>query len=228
MKINENYFNIKKIKAKMIEEDIVINYYEGESVCLKYDGDYNNKISIVVNGDELIVERKLSIETLVCIKISKGILQLFIPKSDNMDMKLKSTSGHIQVFVDAMNLELETVSGRIESHGVGKRLSLHTVSGSIRQYKPYDKLEFKTTSGSVKLAGKPNCEYVGSTISGGVLISLNDNQGYILKFKSVSGRFRDKYNTAKIVGSGEYTQGSAHSKFNINTISGNCKLDNWA
>lgn len=228
MRINEEYFDIRSIKVKLVDEDIAVNYYEGECIHLKYESNYNNKILINVDNQELCVERKLNIEALIPVKISKGKLQIFIPKKENLDLKLKSTSGHIQVFVDAMNLSLETVSGKIESHGIGHIQTLNTVSGSIRQYKPYDKLEFKTTSGSVKLTGKPNCDYLGSTVSGGVLISLMEKQGYMLKFKSVSGQFKDKYYSVRINESGEYTQGIANSCFNICTISGNCKLDNWA
>ncbi|MEG0238831.1 MAG: DUF4097 family beta strand repeat-containing protein [Anaerorhabdus sp.] len=228
MKIVEHYSDVERIRAKLVEEDIVVTYHDEQDVLLKYDGDFNNKIQITCENNELVIERKLSIETLVCIRITKGILQLFLPKPRNIDLKLKSTSGHVQVYVDANQLDIESVSGRLESHGKGTHAIMTTISGGIRQFKPYQRLNFKTTSGNVKLSAKANCDYSGSTVSGSVLIALHENDGYIMRFKSVSGRFIDKYNAKKISGTAELSQGNTKSKFLVSTISGNVKLDDWA
>ncbi|MEG0176295.1 DUF4097 family beta strand repeat-containing protein [Anaerorhabdus sp.] len=227
MKIKERYTDVKKIKVKLVEEDIVVNYHDDNDIYVQYDGDFNNKVSFEMNNNELVIERKFSIEQLVCMKISKGILQLFLPKTYNIDLKLFSTSGHIQIYTNNDDIDLQTVSGRIESHGIGNYADIETVSGSIRVYQPYTKIYFKTTSGSVKLAAKEDSYYKGSTVSAGVLISLLENQGYKMSFKSISGRFNDKYALKKGSNNIEYTEGKQRAVFLINTVSGNCKLDNW-
>lgn len=227
MKINEKYKDIYQLKINMIEQDIVVEYHNQDYVELFYEGNPRSRIDITVSDNELMVKTRNTIDQLLSINFKKGYIKLYVPKKVINQIDLRTISGNISSEIRCNQVHLTTVSGKIISKGSSKEAYVETVSGGICLYDLIENLKFKSTSGSTKCVALTKSTIIGSSISGSVIIANPNNEGYCIKFNSISGHFKDLRSGQRGAGRIEIINGNGSSKFEISTTSGNCKIDNW-
>lgn len=223
MKINERYNDIHEIKVNMIYEDIIIEYHNQDYVELFYENNTTNTIEIRKNENQLIVERLNTLDELISIKIKRGTLKLLVPQNSIKTLEINSISGKLLNEISCNNANLLTISGKIIDKGTHEKLFVKTTSGSINIYRPSKVLQFKSISGSVKIVSANDSQIKGTTISGTVIIDVSSKSNYRIKFKSISGHFRDPYTNQREA----YNLSNESANFDIQTTSGNCKIDSW-
>lgn len=227
MKINEKYKDIHDLKIIMVEQDILVEYHDQNYVELFYDGNPRGQIDIAVVEGELRVKSVNTLDQLLSINFKKGLLRLAVPKNVIQRVDLKTVSGNVFSEINCKQAIINTISGKIVSKGSFAEAIVESISGSICLYNPIENLRFKTTSGSVKCVSLTNTMITGSSISGSVIIANPKNAGYRIRFKSISGHFKDLKTRQRGAGKIEMVQGDGSSQFEVNTTSGHCKIDDW-
>ena len=124
-------------------------------------------------------------------------------------LNIDSTSGSVDASdFSAGNARFESVSGSLNLAGGANELKCNTVSGRIN-------------ADLVNCPAKVNCD----TVSGGIHLYIPDNEGFRLRYSSLSGKMDTDFPVA-INGksdSGTTTYGNGKSDFKFGTVSG--KMD---
>lgn len=229
LKVNDSFSNVESIKTKLIDENIIVYTHDKKTVDVKYYGDEKHTPVVKQNGNTLIIERKKEFSFFnFNWSWTASRVEIYVPKDALIEGNLNSVSGNIEVNATFNNEYLETVSGNISVYESGNKLTATSVSGNIRIYEPFDTVSFNTVSGNVRINTKEGSSLRGDTVSGDVRANLCDtNCGYSLIFSSVSGSFKDNYNNQKIDKKANISQGNSSISFDVETVSGDFKLEDW-
>lgn len=164
------------------------------------------------------------------------------------EMEFSSTSGRLELSaLNAQEADFNTTSGDIELDGVKAVEELHanTTSGSVRlDGASTEKATLNTVSGSVEYAGTAKELEAGSvsasvsaeldqcpervdmdSVSGGLTLSIPENDGFEAEFSSVSGTFSSDFPTTGDSGkSGRALYSGGKAKFSFSTTSGSMEV----
>ena len=167
-----------------------------------------------IRSDELrIVDgRKEAIR--IGFQFRRTILEVYLPEKVWNSVNLTTVGGRVYFKeVSAMNCKCRFTSGRAELSGNIQELDLGIVGSSVIGEKLIvDKLHINSTSSKLELTGEfsdidSSNKGRGMTIRSGivperircvgtgarVIISIPDNDGFIFKFKKVSGNFKSDF-----------------------------------
>lgn len=144
-------------------------------------------------------------------------------------LKASSVSGKVQLEdITAGDVNVNATSGSVQAEGFSvKNGDWSSVSGSVRLAGSAEALKVSTVSGSVKadLHTCPQSMNV-DTVSGGIHIALPDNEGFTVKYSSVSSRLDTQFPVMGAIGkkSGNATYGNGKALFRLSTVSGGMRL----
>lgn len=229
LKVNDSFSNVESIQTKLVDENIIVYTHNKKTVDVKYYGDEKHTPVVKQNGNTLVIERKKEFSFFnFNWNWTESRVEIYVPKDTSIEASLNSVSGNIDVNASFNNEYLETVSGNISVYASGNKLTATSVSGNIRVYEPFNSVNFNTVSGNVRLKTIEDASLTGDTVSGDIRASLCDtNCGYSLRFSSVSGTFKDRYNDQDIDRKANINQGNSSISFDVETVSGDFKLEDW-
>lgn len=199
-----------------------------------------NMFSSFNRRESIVIYIPLEYENEVRVKTVSGTICL-----DGINLsqiECGSTSGDIEM--NLMDIEneviLETVSGDIKLDEVkSNKIDINTTSGGIKLRDNKVKfIDASTTSGDVKFQGLGNYfkinttsgkveieleemfeEITSSSVSGDIRIKIPENDGFKLKYSTISGDLKSDFN----LDAGEYKTGS--SKITLRTTSGDIDIE---
>ena len=138
------------------------------------------------------------------------------------DLTANTTSGSIDVIGSQANkLDMDTVSGAISVEGGRfETVTANTVSGEVRaDAERMNKFEADTTSGAVSASINEMPERVEiDTVSGSATVKIPENEGFTVKYDSVSGAFNCDFALAHDT----YKEGG--SVIAVDTVSGSIDI----
>lgn len=177
-----------------------------------------------ISGNIKLEEVNCREEKLVLESVSGAIV---FDELNCSDIKLLSTSGSITGnTLQGENIKLDTTSGnvRIDRELCCEALNVKSVSGSFKaEGVDIDEGAVKTTSGRVTVGLVSAKKLAINTVSGEVVIDTDEN-GMTFDFSTVSGSLIcDDYS----VRNGRYTVGSGMSLVDVETVSGNLKINKY-
>ncbi|MEG0238832.1 DUF4097 family beta strand repeat-containing protein [Anaerorhabdus sp.] len=224
----ERFSNIENIKVNVVEESIVVYEHNSNDVVVKYYGNKDRVPVMNATGNDLRIEREKEWYFFVFNFGYSGRVEIYAPSDQINKLDLSNVSGSVDVQPDIKDLFVDTVSGNIEGQASGIDADLNTVSGNIRMYGTFNEIDAETVSGNIRLKTEANSKLTASTVSGTVRCNLYDpSVGYEVEFSSVSGSFKDEYNNQKFSGDMKTNFGDRELQFDVETVSGGFKLEDW-
>lgn len=235
LNLQESFSGISNIRINMIDESIDVLEHDKDTVEIKYYGNKKDDILVKKDGDTLNVERRENKDFFGLFNFNfnfgskQNRIEIYVPKGEINNANLYSVSGGVDVKTVTSSLNVDTVSGSIEVFAPGKDVNASSVSGNIRIYETYDDIRFDTVSGNVRVKTKEGTIVKGDTVSGDVRSDLcgRGSCGYTVDFDSMSGAFKDSFNNQKVDGETNISFGNGSVKFDVNTVSGSFKLEEW-
>ena len=145
------------------------------------------------------------------IKIRMENGEAFITSLTADEMKIVSVSGAIQCDKCTLSsFKADATLGSITFNGVVREFRCHSVSGAIE------------IASSQMLTDDSSAE----TVSGSVRVTLPENDGFILRYDTVSGRVHDVFSGSSIGhGSGEFTYKTNGPIVSLKTVSGSISVE---
>jgi len=237
--------DIQSVEIHWISGSVDVVAYDGDIILFSeegYDGaDENYAMRYLAGNDKLIIRfsaphinrrflrreqksltvklpRDLSLGEFRLNSVSAGV-RLNGVRAEMF--KVNSVSGSIilnDINGDAMTWE--SVSGHIDANDISaSTLRAKTVSGRIDVNADLEKVTLNTVSGSVKLHAWENVKNVEiKTVSGGIFLGLPENNGFSVRYSSVSGGFNCEFPIEMSGRRGVYKNGDSDISFN--TVSG--------
>jgi len=148
---------------------------------------------------------------------------------DIREISVKTTSGDIELpRLRCAGVRITTVSGDVSLDGGLGEVDVQSVSGDIGLGGSLSSVSLHTTSGdaSLRLTAVPE-RLDAESVSGDVTIYLPDNDGFVLRYKRVSGDLRSDFALTTSFGSksgyATYKDNSAR-EYSMSTVSGDLKL----
>lgn len=170
--INEDYSNIRKIEIIVISSNINIISTTKDVVHLDGKISWENpKYKLFINAEVKGNLLKIKVEYPKKSKNNKvkGILVLEVP--NNIDLKLNSTSGGVQVSGTSENrMEIKSVSGEILCNEINGDICVNNVSGKINISSVSGNVNCKSISGDMFI-NQIEKNFEGSSISGDFYLS---------------------------------------------------------
>lgn len=226
-----------------------IEFYEENSSNLKED----DKMRYMVDGGKLKIKfkkpymgfgfQKSLNKTLVVripISMEDGLTELKIDNvssSVNIEalitntLTLDSVSGEISIKnLIAKELDIKTVSGTVNISAKAEILNVETVSGTVNAVIDSDSIEkvnieSVSADASLDLGSCPE-DLDMESVSGSVHITIPENNGFVARYDSISGKFKCDFAVSITKKEAVYKEGNAgNSKLRINTVSGNININ---
>lgn len=224
----EKYSNVKNIDVNLVEEEIVVYEHNSNDIIIKYYGNPDRTPRAIINGNELKIERKDEWYFNLFNFGYSGRIEIYMPSNQIDKLDLSNVSGNVDVEPSVNQLQIDTISGNIDVTNSGYEANLNTVSGNIRTYGGFDEVDAETVSGNIRLTTKEDAKIDANTVSGSVRCNLYDSSvGYTVDFDTVSGQFKDLYNDQKFSGEVKTNFGNNELRFNVETVSGSFKIEEW-
>ncbi|SJZ90014.1 DUF4097 family beta strand repeat-containing protein [Anaerorhabdus furcosa] len=224
----EKFNDVKNIRVNVIEEDVIVYKHDSNEIIVKYYGDHDRLPRMTLSNGDLRIEREKEWRFFFFNFNVSGRVEIYMPSDQINELDIVGVSGNVEVSPNVKNLDVEVVSGSITGYGVGESAGLNTVSGNIRMYGGFDNVDAETVSGNIRLTTKEDSIIDANTVSGTVRCSLySPTVGYTVEFDSVSGQFKDNYNEQKFGGDVKTNFGDSELSFNVETVSGSFKLEDW-
>lgn len=140
-------------------------------------------------------------------------------------LEIDSVSGSAEIIdTSCRSFEIDTVSGSVRSSGfTADEVETDSVSGPVQLDGSFREIQYDTISGSFKAVSAVCPERIeGSSVSGSVLISIPENDGFTADYDRVSGDFSSDFPTTGEKGRRVYKDGGA--RFSFDTISGDISI----
>jgi len=226
-----------------------IEFYEENSSSLKEDDKMRYMID---NGTLKIRFRKSYIGFGIIKSLSKKlVIRIPVSMEDGLaELKLDNVSSSVEiealianvVLIDSVSggvsiknliskkLDIETVSGTVNVSAEAEFVDAEAVSGDLNisiSSKSIEKVDIESVSGDVSLdlGNSPKILDV-ETISGEVNIILPENDGFVARYDSVSGKFRCDFEVSIAKKEAVYKDGKINkSKLDIETVSGDITIN---
>lgn len=232
---------IKKVYITWVggEIDIVASEADMLSVSENSEGLADDaKMHYYINGEKLIIHYSKALYREE-VDTAKKHLRIEIPEGIELDidsvnadirmsemalgsMKLTNVSGVVTLSSLVCNeVKIENVDGSVSANEiVADKFSANGVAGSISVPKIVaNKIEVKTVSGLTDIGIAKESEVTISGMSGDIKLAINDENGAIIEFSTMSGQFNsDKQHTTN---KKTHIFGNGGSQIDVETISGN-------
>lgn len=229
-----NVKDIKKIDADWISGKVKIEEYDGNTIQFYEEASSNlsedNKMRYLVENGTLKIKFK---------KPNKGIfsfnnslnktLVIRMPLSEENSLKefiLDVVSASVEIeALKADNVSIEAVSGYITIKNlISDKLDVETVSGDMNVHANVNSVDVESVSGDLVL-DLENCPrgIDAEAVSGRVDIFLPENDGFTVRYDSVSGKFKCDFEVSITKKEAVYKNGKA--KFDIETVSGGINVN---
>lgn len=156
---------------------------------------------------------------------------LYLPSDCQINsLYVDLVSGEVKVSsLNAKKMKLHSVSGAITADGcISDSLTADTTSGSITYDGALRSFDCHSISGAVRVALSKMLtdDSFAETVSGSVRITLPENDGFILRYDTVSGRVHDEFSGSSIGhGSGEFTYKTNGPIVSLKTVSGSISVE---
>lgn len=182
------------------------------------------RLSYALDGDTLKIDfcrsghlLSSSPEKQLVLSIPRGLtLEKF--EADTTAAAVNVTGLHTQT------VDISTVSGGVDLAAEAYEIDISTTGGCAAVDADFYQLDFSAVSGSLTLTMQRAAEVDAETVSGGVTIHLPPSSyGFALDFETVSGTPEITFDANG--GDGHWTYGDKASTLNIDTASGNLRLD---
>lgn len=132
----------------------------------------------------------------------------WIEKCNVTDLNIENVSGYVNCTeLSAEKIDAETVSGNVEIMGIVKELDVESVSGTVYYCSSsavLDRADISTVSGEIKL-------------------QLPDNDGFNVRFDSVSGKIISDFPLT--INGNNNTYGNGTRNYDLETVSGNVYIE---
>ncbi len=248
---NINKLDIDWISGKIKIEEYSgdgIEFYEESSSSLSED----KKMRYMIDNGTLRIRFRKPYKTIGAFdKALNKTLVIRIPKSmeDGLtQLKIENVSSIIDinaliadnVIIDnvsgqinikdliANKLDVETVSGSVYAFAEAKSVEADSVSASINinlESNSIEKIDVETVSGSIVLnLNSVPSEIDAETVSGSINVKLPENDGFVVKYSSISGKFNTDFEVKLTKGEAIYKDGKS-SNIKIDTISGSINVN---
>lgn len=233
--------NLRDIEISYISEKIRLYPSDSSKIIIKehLNSLGNNKPAIITQSNgRLSVKsgKNNNIFGLFNIPTGEEKIEIFLPSGYSKSLSLSTVSGSIQSDSSwAMErFKANSTSGSIKMRGIGAgELDLNTVSGSIQAGGLINGGNVNTTSGSVKLQFHETGGRLSiSTVSGGVRLTIPEEEQFRFKGSSVSGRITtffpvngSKRNVTGSNGQGGNSERTAMAELTVSTVSGSITVE---
>lgn len=140
-------------------------------------------------------------------------------------LEINTTSGDVSVPDGTFsNAELSTTSGEMILAGDAEKVEMFSTSGTLSLSGDAEKVELFSTSGDMNLTGGGALRKAEvSTVSGEMLVTLPEDQGFTLQWDTISGDL-DTGSRAVTLNGEEYTYGDGAVDLLFSSVSGGLRL----
>lgn len=221
--------DVEKIDISWIDGKVEIAYHDGDDIVISENEDNletDKQLHWLVDGDTLYV--KYAASGFKTMKNLNKALSVKLPKGIKLDdVVMNTVSSNVQMRELAVKkINIETVSGDVEGMLTqADDVRIHTVSGSVSMTaKQVEAVTVSTVSGKAAFRFETAAKKMNfDSVSGDVTIYLPEDAGFYAKMDSVSG---DVGGNLPMERKNEetYTSGDESCRININTVSGDAKL----
>lgn len=235
--VAENTVNVKDIR------NIDIDWISGKVKIEEYDGDgiefyeesssdlnEDNKMIYLVENGTLKIKFKKPYKGIISFnKLLNKTLVIRMPLSEENSLNeftLDVVSSSVEIeALRADKVSIDAVSGDITIKNlISDKLDVETVSGDMNVHANVNSVDFESVSGDLVL-DLENCPkgIDAEAVSGRVDIFLPENDGFTVRYDSVSGKFKCDFEVSITKKEAVYKNGKA--KFDIETVSGGINVN---
>ena len=222
--------NIQKIEVDWVSGGVRVEAWDGAEIA------FSEASRAALNDDT-----RLFYETgggTLSIRYAKGrvrdlkggkLLVIQVPRAlaESMTkLAIGTTSADVDLYgVSAGTLEINTTSGDVSvPDGTFSNAELSTTSGEMILAGDAEKVEMFSTSGDMNLTGGGALRKAEvSTVSGEMLVTLPEDQGFTLQWDTISGDL-DTGSRAVTLNGEEYTYGDGAVDLRFSSVSGGLRL----
>ena len=201
------YLAVSESSESALSNDTTMHwYYDGETLRIKPGASGVSKDSIPEKNLTVYVPVGYSFSD---IDIVTSEAEVSVSESGANFVDIKTGSGKVDLQLDGKSQEIsvKTISGEVTVSGsASRRVNIETVSASASVY---NTLTPDTT--------------LMKSVSGNITYYLDGDEGFTLKYSTESGSFNNQF--AATEKNGEYIVGDGVGNINIETVSGNIKVN---
>jgi len=244
--------SVKSIDVSLVTERLIIEGSERDdiqvTISTKLSGGAEPKVSI--RDGVLHIEQQKSFN--FSFGFSNGYVEILIPYSmmreSPLEIDASSVSGSVSLKnVTASRTDISSTSGSVRAeNSVSKTISAQSVSGSVKvESSECTDAHISSTSGSVLFSGKADELSLTSTsgsvkayldamlkqdsrfksMSGSVRLTLPDNDGFTMKYSSMSGSVSNRFTGLRAEKSGPNTYKNGGITLTLESMSGSVSID---
>ncbi len=229
-----NVKDIKNIDIDWISGKVRIEEYDGDSIQFYEESSSNlsedNKMRYLAENGTLKIKFKKPYKSIISFNnyLNKTLV-IRMPSSGENNLNeftLDVVSASVEIdALKADKVSIEAVSGDITIKNlISDKLDVETVSGDMNVHANVDSVDFESVSGDLVL-DLENCPrgIDAEAVSGRVDIFLPENDGFTVRYDSVSGKFKCDFEVSITKKEAVYKNGKA--KFDIETVSGGINVN---
>lgn len=225
-KVEWNIDNIDNINIDWIYGSLYVSSYEGDKIIIDERSSKDNKdglLNIKQDGNTLnLTQKKGGTFYFFNFGFNRIATYIKMPVKQYAILKAKIISGKFEATgIKADLIDLKLTSGKGELNGITSDLKVNMTSGHIDISGLFNKIDANATSGYIKIESDtaPDDLKVNLT-SGSAVISLPENDGFIVGVSKTSGSFRSDFDLDEF---NIYKNGTR--KYNVKMTSGMVKLE---
>lgn len=193
LSLNESFSDIHSIMIDVVSEDVLIKQHESDVVEVRYEGFHQPNLS--VKNNTLTIEAKHVVFSLFK---QSGKVVILVPKTIFDEINCTTVSSKMEIDVVAHTIITDTISGKtvIERNATSNKIN--SISGKVEI--------------SLVEKGNVDCE----TVSGNVIITIDDTLNSSTTFSSVSGKLKTSNKNESTI---------PDCIIQVETVSGNCSIE---
>ena len=232
--------SVKDVKVDLVSASFSMSEGSVDKVVVKIITNVpeSRRTSAKLNGSTLEIKTPKLIGNNNWFESFRTSVEIIVPSSFNKSgnassrsIDIDSVSGSISIEdIKAGSFDIDVVSGSIKLSDVeSKSVSCDSVSGSIFMDGAFGAIDVESVSGSinVKTSKVPESKSSFETVSGSILLSMPDNDGFTLDYTSVSGSTENEFtgfHSDRKSRSGKDTYKNGGVKISSETISGSIRI----
>ncbi len=244
--------SVTSIDASLVTERLIIEGSERDdiqvTIATKLSGGAEPKVSI--SGGVLHVEQKKQFN--FSFGFSNGYVEILIPysmmKNISFEIDASSVSGSVRLKnITAAEIDISSTSGSVSAeNSTANVIEASSVSGSVKvEGSECTEADIASTSGSVLFSGRADELSLTSTsgsvkayldamlikdsrfksMSGSVRVTLPDNDGFTMKYSSMSGAVSNRFTGLRANKSGTNTYKNGGITLTLESMSGSVSIE---
>lgn len=221
---------INKVKIDWVNGEVEIKPTASSEITFEESGASNlndkDKMRYKLDGDTLSIIFCGNKPNWSFMKKSNKKLVVNIPENKKLsELSIDSVSANITIEkADATLLNIDNVSGFVSVKNASViDFDFETISGDLDYNGEYQKLDAESVSANISstLSVCPR-EVSLQSVSGNIAISIPENDGFTFAYDKVSGSFSSDFDMT--LGDDRYIYKNGLNKFDVETVSGNVKI----